>query len=150
MSRNTEFLQNLRRITKFYELMESDICDKYNLSQIEINIIAFLYNNPGKETASDIVELRMLPKGNVSQAVELLIQKGFLHRTQDTSDRRRIHLSLTEHTDRLIPDIMSARAEFMEQIFSGFSEEERALYYEMNYRIFRNATEGLERKKHKS
>ena len=44
---------------------------------------------------ADIVELRMLLKGNVSQAVESLIQKSLLKREQNKEDRRKIHLSLT-------------------------------------------------------
>ena len=55
----------------------------------------FLYNNPGKDTAADITELRMLSKGNVSQAVESLIQKGSAKDGPLTRlDRRKIHLSL--------------------------------------------------------
>ena len=37
----------------------------------------------------------MLSKGNVSLAVESLIQKGLLKREQDGADRRRIHLHPT-------------------------------------------------------
>ena len=40
------------------------------LTITEGKVISFLYNNPGKDTAADITELRMLSKGNVSQAVE--------------------------------------------------------------------------------
>ena len=43
---------------------------------------------------ADIVERRMLPKGNVSAGVETLVQKGLLMRRQDQTDRRKIHLSL--------------------------------------------------------
>ena len=46
---------------------------------MEIKIISFLYNNPEKDTAADIAELRMLPKRNISKAVESLIKKGFLY-----------------------------------------------------------------------
>ena len=41
---------------------------------MEADIISFLKNNPGKDTAADIVELRMLSKGAVSKTVEALIQ----------------------------------------------------------------------------
>ena len=71
--------------------MLKDICNNYQLTIIEATIISFLYNNPGKDTAADIVELRMLSKGNVSQAVESLIQKSLLKREQDKEDRRKIH-----------------------------------------------------------
>ena len=96
MKRPTDFLTNIRRIIKLHESMLKGICETYRLSLIEATIISFLYNNPGKDTAADIVELRMLSKGNVSQAVESLMQKSLLQRRQDTEDRRKIHLSLTQ------------------------------------------------------
>ena len=69
MSRVTGFLMNIRRIMKLHDGMLKEICAKYQLTPIEAKIIRFLYNNPEKDTATDIVELRMLQKGNVSAAV---------------------------------------------------------------------------------
>ena len=63
--------------------MLKSVCLKYHLTIIEADIISFLQHNPGKDTAMDIVELRMLSKGAVSKAVESLIQKGILQRHPD-------------------------------------------------------------------
>ena len=98
MRRATTLLTNMRRTIKLYDSMLKSVCEHYDLTLMEAAIISFLYNNPGKDTAADIVELRMLAKSNVSQAVESLIQKSLLYRTQDTKDRRKIHLSLAEKT----------------------------------------------------
>ncbi len=91
---STHFLVQFRQLNKLYECMLKEICRRHKLTLIETTIISFLYNNPGRDTAADIVELRMLSKGNVSQAVELLIQKSLLKRIPDENDRRRIHLEL--------------------------------------------------------
>lgn len=69
---------NIRRIMKLHDGMLKEICAKYQLTPIEAKIIRFLYNNPEKNTATDIVELRMLQKGNVSAAVESLVNKSLL------------------------------------------------------------------------
>lgn len=61
----TDFLTMIRRIIKLHEGMLKEVCEHYQLALIEANIISFLYNNPGRDTAGDIVELRMLAKGNV-------------------------------------------------------------------------------------
>ena len=98
MGRTTDFLVNLRRIIKLHESVLKQIGERFGLSLTEAKIISFLHNNPGKDTAADIVELRMLSKGNVSQAVESLIQKSLLEREQDRDDRRKIHLFLTSKT----------------------------------------------------
>lgn len=74
-----EFLTNIRRISSCTKVGSKPLRG-YRLTLIEATIISFLQNNPGKDTAADIVELRMLSKGNVSQAVESLMQKALLRR----------------------------------------------------------------------
>lgn len=71
-------LLNMRQMIKLYDSFLDEIRKKYRLTQVEVTIISFLHNNPGKDTAKDISTLRMLPKGNVSQGVESLIQKKIL------------------------------------------------------------------------
>ncbi len=78
MNRNTEFLINFRQFIKYYEFSLKGINKKYDLTKIELDIISFLFNNPNKDTLSDIVELRMLQKGNVSKAINILIDKGLI------------------------------------------------------------------------
>ncbi len=138
MARATILLGNIRRIIKLYDSMLKPICDRYELSPIETTIISFLYNNPGKDTAADIVELRMLSKSNVSPAVESLIQKSLLFRRQDTADRRRIHLSLTPKAEPITREIEQVRKSFHEQIFRGFSSEEESILAQFHKRIEEN------------
>lgn len=70
----------LRSLFRLYDKMLKKVCTEHDLTVIEADIISFLQNNPGKDTAADIVELRMLSKGAVSKAVESLIQKSLLER----------------------------------------------------------------------
>ncbi len=145
MKGNTELLLLIRRMMKLYEACLEDIRKKYQLSQLEIKIIGFLFNNPGKDTAKDISQLRMIPKGNVSQGVESLIQKSLLLRTQDEQDRRKIHLTLTDAAAPVVEEIKSANDVFRTQAFFGFSKEELSLYRELNHRLMENLIQGLER-----
>lgn len=145
MARTTDFLVTIRRIIKLYDNMLKGVCQQYQLSLIEANIISFLYNNPGKDTAGDIVELRMLAKGNVSQAVEALIRKSLLQRRQDNADRRKIHLSLLPAADPITRDMDTIRQQFHEEVFHGFSTEEIAFFEQVNGRIMENAKNAMER-----
>ena len=76
MAGTTDFLMTVQGMAKLHDDMIKMICGKYQLTLIEGKIISFLHNNPGKDTAGDIVELRKLSKGNVSLAVESLIGKN--------------------------------------------------------------------------
>ena len=112
---------------------------------IEANIISFLYNNPGKDTAGDIVELRMLSKGNVSQGVELLAGKGFLLRNQDKEDRRKVHLRLSDAVQPVTEELKLEKQKFQEALFDGFTEEDRKMLEELNRRVMENTKKALKR-----
>lgn len=144
MSRNTEFLTNIQRIIRAHENMLRSICETCRLTLTEITIISFLHNNPEKDTAADIVELRMLSKGNVSQGVESLIQKSLLCRRQDQADRRKIHLSLQPSAAPITREIEAIGEKFHKKVFAGFSEEERRLFVELNNRFIENTKFALE------
>lgn len=146
INRTTEFLMNIRSIIKLHESMLREICEEYRLALIEATIISFLHNNPGKDTAADIVELRMLSKGNVSQAVESLIQRSLLRREQDAADRRRIHLFLTPAAEPIVRSMERLWARFEEEIFAGLSQDERALFERINDQISANTKQAMTRR----
>ena len=126
----TYLLVLMQRIGKMHEQKLKELCRQYDLSLIEAKIIAFLHNNPTKDTAGDIVELRMLSKGNVSQAVDLLCQKGLLSKTADQTDRRK-----TQNVTRAIDTFQSA---FYHNLFDGFSLEEFQMFASLNERLASN------------
>jgi DNA-binding MarR family transcriptional regulator len=146
MPRATDFLVEFRRLTKLYEGMLRPVCEQYGLSLIEANIISFLHNNPGRDTANDIVELRMLAKGNVSQAVESLIRKSLIQRRQDQQDRRKIHLSLLPEALPITQAVEVARAQFHDEIFQGLSPREEERFVEVNRQIMENAQGAMKRR----
>ena len=142
----TDFLMTVQGMAKLHDDMIKMICGKYQLTLIEGKIISFLHNNPGKDTAGDIVELRKLSKGNVSLAVESLIRKGLLKREQDHKDRRKIHLSLLAAAKPITDLIEKTQNEFEEELFRGFSEEERRLYITLNDRMVENTKNAMKRR----
>ena len=91
MGTTTELFMGMRSLFRLYDKMLKKVCTEHDLTIVEADIISFLQNNPEKDMAADIVELRGLSKGAVSKAVESLIQKSLLERIPDTEDRRKIH-----------------------------------------------------------
>ena len=145
MSRTTSILMGVRSMMKLHESMLKEVCEEYQLAQIELTIIGFLHNNPGKDTAGDIAELRMLSKGNVSQAVENLIQKSLIERIPDESDRRKIHLSLLPAAAPITERIQLAEIAFRQEMFRGFSAEERQAFDGLFDRIMDNTKQSMKR-----
>lgn len=138
MRHTTEFLGNLREIIRMHESMLREICRDYQMTLTEAVVISFLHNNPGKDTAADIVELRRLQKSNVSIAVEALHQRGMLDRRQDKEDRRKIHLSLTGEAKPVVEAVDRLQEEFRSVIFQGISMDEMECFNRINRKIREN------------
>lgn len=138
MRGNTSFLISLHKFFNYYGKLRRPVCQRHNISQVEFDIIAFLYHNPDVDTAGDIARLRMLSKSNVSKAVEALIQKGILTREQDKADRRKIHLALTNHNEMLVKDVGGVLPMFYQQAFQGIPEEELHLMKVISQQITKN------------
>lgn len=141
-----DFLINLRRIIQLYESMLKEICKDYQLTLAEATIISFLHNNPGKDTAADIVEFRRMQKSNVSAAVESLYQRGLLDRSQDQEDRRKIHLTLTASASPIVKTIDGLIKEFRGELFRGITEEELNAFFRINKKIKDNTILATERR----
>lgn len=142
MKRNTEVLMAIQAVSKQFRRRIRQIGDRYGLTQIEANILSFLTNNPGRDTASDIIELRGFSKAIVSQGIESLVRKELVTRREDPSDRRITHLSLTGKSAPITAALQKERQLFQEQCFCGFSNQEKQSYLELTDRIVSNLITG--------
>ena len=124
---------------KYLESVRTD----YDLSRIEVIIITFLHNNPSYDTARDIVEFRMLQRGNVSTAIDSLADKGYLTRHPDTNDKRIIHLKLSDKTKPVVRAIEEKQNELIACIFEGFSDDEKKNFAAYNERLYGNVLSHL-------
>ena len=75
MNNIINYLVTGKSLKKAYGKYMEGIGEQYGLSRMEIDVLLFLYNNPGHDTASDLVELRSIAKSYVSMAVESLTRK---------------------------------------------------------------------------
>ena len=120
----TRILQFSKQFGKYCEHRFTPLSRRYGLSMREINVLLFLANNPGFDTARDITEYRGISKSQVSQAVELLAAEGFLLRTPDEADRRVVHLSITPAGLPLARDCQAIQTACGQRLLAGLSEEQ--------------------------
>ena len=125
-----QLLRFSRRFGKYYDKSFAPLLAE-GLTLGEVHVLLFLANNPGCDTARDVTELRGMSKSQVSQAVELLVGRGFLARQADREDRRVVHLEITPAGAPLAAraqDIQAACAcRLMEGLTPGETEEFRRL-----------------------
>ena len=139
MNNSTKILASGQQMKRLYEKQFEEICGRYQITQNEADIIAFLANNPDFDTARDIVEMRMIAKSYISKSVENLIKKGFIVRISDKEDRRIIHLQLTNSSIPIIDDARLKQKEFVETLFVGMDAYEIDTFESLLTKIFDNA-----------
>ena len=122
-----EFYQILRAARQFERAFAqriSPVLERWSLTTGEMQVLLFLANNPQYDTARDVTEFRGLSKSQVSQAVELLVAEGLVSRTPDSSDRRVVHLSLTEEAGPLAREAQALQNSCAARLLSGFGPKE--------------------------
>ncbi len=132
MNIQSNFLVNNNKIKKLYRTLLKPVCDEFSLTQNEVDILLFLYNNREYTTAKHIVEIRGIVKSHVCKSVQSLTANGYLVQQIDTNDKRCIHLFTTEKTqiiakkatvlqkklvEILLKDIPAEKLEVLEEVF---------------------------------
>ena len=96
---------------------------QYGLNQLEIDILLFLHNNPGCDTARDICTYRRLKPGIVSFHVDKLVREGYLLRARDPGDRRRCRLVCTDKAAPIIARGQALQEQFIAQMSAGVAPD---------------------------
>lgn len=136
-----------RQVRRYYAGQLAPFLAQRGLSTGEIDVLLFLYNNPGFDTARDVAELRGLGKSQISQAVELLVKRGFLCREMDETDRRIVHLTVTEAGKPVAKAAREIQMECGRKLMEGLSDAERALMETMMEKLAANASALVEKER---
>lgn len=120
------FFTRSQGIRKLYCSLFTPLLERRGLTQLEMDILLFLANNPEYDTARDIVEKRHLAKSHVSVGVDTLAGRGLLERQMREGNRKTIHLVLTEAAAPVIEEGRAVQRQYGEMLLAGFTEEERS------------------------
>lgn len=137
MNENMDVMLRGRKFRKLVEYTFSDIRTKYDLRQIEIEVLLYLFNHPGSNS-SEVYRSLSINKGHVSQAIFNLCNKGFLTSEQDKNDRRYVTFSITDLGRSLIKESTEVREATMRRLFDGISEEDLEAFRRINAKISEN------------
>ena len=112
----------MRRFQDAYAAALRPLCERTGMAQGAVDILLFLANNPGLDTARDICLYRRLKPGIVSLHVENLAREGYLERRPVPGDRRKCSLRCTELAQPIIQEGQALQQSFMQQIAAGVPE----------------------------
>ena len=132
-----------KTISSCYEMLSRKVCEKYQLTQMEYDILIFLHNNPRHNTAAEIVKIRKSTKSHVSSSLKNLESRGLVKRVQSTDNKKHIEIVLLEAVIPIIEDGIKVQNEFAKTVLQGLTQEERHICTEVFNKICKNADEYL-------
>ena len=116
----SQFYVMARRLEDAYAAQMRSLCKETGVAQTAMDILLFLHNNPGYDTARDICTYRQLKPALVSLYIENLVQLGFLAR------EGKCRLVLTEAAAPVVEKGLARQAAFTARMLEGLSPEELA------------------------
>ncbi len=137
------FWDQHKTITSCYEMLTRKVCEKYQLTQMEYDILIFLHNNPQHNTAAEIVKIRKSTKSHVSSSLKNLENRGLVERIQSADNRKHIEIVLLEKAVPIIEDGIKVQKEFAKTLLQGLTEEEKRICVEVFNKVCENADEYL-------
>ena len=133
------FWDEHKTITRYYEIKVSGVCEKYQLRQLEYDILMFIYNNPAYNTAADIVRIRKSTKSHVSISLKVLEDRGFIERRVDKDNKKHVTIHLLQLANEVIEDGIWAQKECAQDMVEGLSEEEIKVFMNVFQKVYDNA-----------
>ena len=126
-----------RQLLEGYAAAMQPLCRREGLAPNGVDILLFLANNPGLDTARDICTYRGLKPGIVSFHVEKLVQEGYLLRQPAPGDRRKCRLVCTRRAEPVVQRGRQVQEAFFRRMTAGLDPQDMA--------AFRRCLEGFQR-----
>lgn len=133
-----DYFDVTRRSKKKYALAMEPVCRRWELTQNELDVLLFLYNNPEYDRAADIVTHRGMTKSHVSLSVSNLEGRGLVTGREDPEDRRAVHLILSDEARAIAEAGRERQIRFFTAMFDGLSREELGQLQSLMERICDN------------
>ncbi|MBU6952060.1 MarR family winged helix-turn-helix transcriptional regulator [Hahella sp. HN01] len=100
---------------------------EYDLQPVHLDVLRYLAAcNRYSDTPQGVAEYLEITKGTISQSIKQLETKGFVEKQADASDRRMVHLHLTEKAQALL-DKLTPPPGFDDAMRNFSGQEEAAL-----------------------
>ena len=109
---------------KIYDQSLEPVCKKYQLTRMELDILLFLANNPGYETAKDIIERRRLTKSHVSTSLKDLERRDLVQKEYYPGNQKTAHLKLSSASIQMVAEGQQAQKKFFQTVFRDFNPED--------------------------
>ena len=102
--------------------------EKYHLTVEQFQVLRRI--RKGATSVSALAEASQTSRSAVSKAVDALVRRGLVSRSQDPEDRRNVPLALTDEGQRIMAGIYNETEQWLSVRFERLTPEERAVLLE--------------------
>lgn len=141
---NVTILADAKNLADAYAVMLQPLCRQWQLPRTAVDILLFLANNPGSDTATDIVKQRGIKPNLVSMHVERLVNEGYLLREAIPGDRRKVRLQCTDRAQPVITQGRNIQERFIRALTGNIDAQSMQIFQTVMQQILQNAAHILQ------
>lgn len=127
-----------------YEKVFYQLTEELQLTQNEMDVLLFLYNNSPLDTARDIARYRAMSKSMISKSVDSLYRRGYLEYKIDQTDKRCIHLKIEPVAIPIVEKLYKVQKRFFDTLTYNITEEEYKAMETVLNKMYENIVDQLE------
>lgn len=125
--RLTELETESRRYLAAYVLFNQAVADRLGMHPTDLQCLNLMTIEDGPVTAGQIAELTGLTSGSASRLIDRLVKGGYVTRTPDPEDRRRVLVRPVPRAVRRVGAVWDELGPGWARMFEGYTEAELAL-----------------------
>ncbi|MFI3227701.1 MAG: winged helix DNA-binding protein [Clostridia bacterium] len=124
----TDIKETFHRISTKRKMYFSDMLEKYELNLMEVEILAFLSEQPDNNTFTEIMRAKDYAKSHISNAITRLVNFGYVEKRQLERNKKVYKLSLLRSSENIIEDYNICVEKFRKDAFVGIKEREIKIF----------------------
>lgn len=143
LPQHTLFYQLEKAIKRYRKLAQDRInATGYAITVNQLILLVNLSEHAGA-TQVELAEVLLKDFASVARMVDLLVQKGYLQRTENPIDRRKKDLVLTTSAQKMVEDLKPVILAYRQTALSDFTEDHRGQLSGLLERFTTNCEQGL-------
>jgi DNA-binding MarR family transcriptional regulator len=133
-----EFGSLIRGITANVNYFIGLNTEQYGIKQGQYEYFLLIYTMPGINQL-ELARFKRVGKASVTKALKKLEQQNFVRREVDQKDKRNFQCYVTEKGEKIIDEMMMVKKNVENDLFEGFSEEEKIFLHRYLTLLFNNS-----------
>jgi DNA-binding MarR family transcriptional regulator len=122
---------------------EDQVYGEYNLTTEQYTMLAIIKYLDGPVRITDIARWSGRSTNSVSMIIDRMVKAGLVKRTRDRKDRRTVFVTITSKADSALEPATRAGLEFIREILSPLSDEDKRTFVNLHQVVKHKALEYL-------